>query len=47
MIRRTPIALALIGTLGLGAAVPKGVQTTIIDAQNGNVIGTRAGGEAD
>ena len=105
MIRKTPIALALVGALGLGAAVPalaatnseaqeqgalqnskvtlsqaiataeqqtngkaydagvdidhgktriavetngpKGVQTVIIDAQNGNVISTHAGGEAD
>jgi uncharacterized membrane protein YkoI len=26
---------------------PKGVQTVTIDAQNGQVIGTRSGGEAD
>ncbi len=105
MIRKTPIALALVGALGLGAAVPafaasnseaqeqnalqnskltlsqaiataeqqtsgkaydagvdidhgkariavetngpKGIQTVIVDAQNGNVIGSHAGGETD
>lgn len=105
MFRRTPIALAVVGGLGVGAAVPvfatsnseaqeqtalrnskvtlsqaiataeqqtggkaydagvdvdhgqtriavetngpKGVQTTIIDARNGNVVSTQAGGETD